>query len=147
MNTNINVLHMLLLDCINEICQCLWGVQPHVLWYHLKNARHSYELFGKWWQDYFTWLCLKEEVCKQWRERNVWPSITSTEGADSSLCVTRRMALGLSSCWICFSSGTCGSECLQRASRWLWRPSLHGFRWWESKVSLTAYVVFGLCCT
>lgn len=45
---------MLLLDCINEICQCLWRVQPHVLWHHLKNGKHSYELFGS---RFFYSLC------------------------------------------------------------------------------------------
>lgn len=43
-----------------------------------------------------------------------------------------RWLWGFAVCWICFSSVTCGTECLQGPSRWPWRSFLHSFQKFES---------------
>lgn len=135
---------MLLLDCISEICPCLWRVQPHISWHHLKNARHSGELFGRQWQTYLAKLCPKESISKHPAETDVcdqcWGSF--------SPCAAARIAVGLSSL-LGFPSVTYGTRCLQAPKQMAMKIFLHGFRKFESRVVvlgifLTAYVLLGL---
>lgn len=121
---------MLLLDYISEICQCLWRVQPHVSWHLLKNARHSCELFGRQWQTHLAKQCPEESISRG--DRPVWPGIASAGAASAHVLLEGWMALGLSSL-LGFPSGTCGTKCLQAASRWPWGSFLHGFQKFESK--------------